>query len=89
MTFCVILVKKCQLVHYQSRSALLEITPVSTSGERQTRDAESTKDLEPEVVEFCHMLARILARSARLPSHEADTCTEQLKGDPGMITRDV
>lgn len=76
-------------MHYQNKSALLEIRRMSTSGERRTRDAESTKDLEPEVVEFCHMLARILARSARLPSHEADNGTKELKGDPGMITRDV
>ena len=76
-------------MHYKNGSAPLGIRGMSANGRRRRRNIESTKGLEPEVVEFCHMLARILARSARLPSHEPDNGTGELKGNLGMTTRDV
>lgn len=54
---------------------------------RRTKDADEVKTLDPGVIQFCHMVARILARSAGRSSHQADNRPEELKDDPGMVTK--
>lgn len=62
---------------------------MSEIGERRISDLNETKGLEPEVIEFCRILARILARGAHQPSHQADNCTHESKDKPDMVTKDL
>jgi len=61
---------------------------MTNARERPIGDGSGVTDLEPEVAEFCRIVARILARGTCRPLHNRDNCVSEPEDNPGRTTAD-
>ncbi|MFC2000541.1 hypothetical protein ACFLXE_07315 [Chloroflexota bacterium] len=61
---------------------------MAETGQQSIPDSKDGRGLEPEVIEFCHILARILARGTCRPLHNRDNCVSEPEDNPSRTTAD-
>ena len=62
---------------------------MGTVGKQRLPDANYTNGLGSEVVEFCRLLARVLARVPHAPRHQVEGRTQESEDHRGVVTGDL